>query len=173
MSLAHQDFWTWSLDHYERGGAAEILLRLQDEHHLNINLLLWCCWCAERFEPAPPTLMREAEKATRDWNERVTVPLRSVRRYLKHGEEGEKKRRKALRKTVKDAELAAEKVEQGRLEALAADALAPLAETGDGAAAERAAENLRLYAEQSDIGDGEMLRALLSELAEKLLNAPR
>lgn len=148
MTSPHTDFWTWSLDRYERGGAAELLLRLQDEHGLNVNLLLWCCWSAEFFEPVPGPVLREAETRTHDWNARVTAPLRSVRRYLKKGEEDEKKPRKALRKLVKDAELEAERVEQTRLETLAIVQLAPLSAAAGAAA--RAAKNLQLYAEQSD-----------------------
>ncbi len=167
MSLPHTDFWTWSLDRYERSGAAEILLRLQDEYGLNVNLLLWCCWCAEYFEAAPPALVREAENTTRDWNARVTAPLRSVRRHLKQGEDGEKKQRKALRKSIKDAELAAEKVEQARLEAVAARALAPAADRLGGA--ERAEKNLRAYVEQAGLANREGVTPLLSDLVRKLL----
>ena len=168
MSLPHTDFWTWSLERYERAGAAETLLRLQDEHGLNVNLLLWCCWSAEFFDAISGPVMREAEKATRDWNARVTAPLRSVRRRLKNGDDGDKKQRKALRKMVKDAELEAEKVEQTRLEALAAAHLAPLASTAG--AAGRAANNLRLYAEQTEAGDAAPLTAQLSALIGKVVD---
>ncbi len=34
-------FWAWSLEHYKRQGVEPLLLRLQDEFHLNVNMLLW------------------------------------------------------------------------------------------------------------------------------------
>lgn len=168
MDLPRTDFWSWSLERYERGGAAEILLRLQDEHGLNVNLLLWCCWSAEFFDAVSEPVMGDAEKATRDWNARVTAPLRSVRRYLKNGKHADRKQRKALRKTVKDAELEAEKLEQTRLEALAIAHLTPLAAASG--AAERAAGNLRLYAKQAEAGGTDPLTEPLSALIRKVVD---
>lgn len=168
MTSPHTDFWTWSLERYERSGAAETLLRLQDEHSLNVNMLLWCCWSAEFFEPASEPVLAEAEQRTQGWNARVTAPLRSVRRYLKTGEDDDRKQRKALRKLVKDAELEAEKVEQTRLDALAAARLTPRAATAG--AAGRAAKNLRLYAEQTETAYADPLTALFAALIRKVVD---
>ena len=64
---------------------------------------------------------------------------------------------------MSDAELEAEKVEQTRLEALAAAHLTPLASaTG---AARRAAENLRLYAEQTEAGENDRADSLAAQLS--------
>lgn len=171
MTNTHAGFWSWSLERYERNGVAETLLHLQDEHELSVNLLLWCCWCAETYEPCSHSAMQQAEQTTGLWSERVTAPLRSVRRYLKTGEDEEKKQRKALRKIVKDAELQAEKVEQARLENLAVNHLKPL--TGQGppyACIDRAKTNLSLYAKIAGASETPALTELLQKLIDKIFS---
>lgn len=171
MPTDFSDFWSWSLDRYERNGAAETLLRLQDEYALNVNLLLWCCWCAEFYEPLSDPLAQQAGTTTKLWNERVTGPLRSVRRYLKSGEEAEKKQRKTLRKNIKDAELLAEKVEQTRLETLATNQLRLLADQPSSETpADRARANLTTYTKQAGIDDASSVMALLNTLIATVFN---
>ena len=116
-------FWTWSLERYGRNSVEETALRLQDNYALNVNIALWGCWCATAFEPLTQEDVRSAIGATAPWGERVTQPLRAVRRYLKEAQ-GES----PLRAQVKDAELQAEKAEQAMLETLARDRLRPLAD---------------------------------------------
>lgn len=171
MTNTHADFWSWSLERYERNSAAETLLRLQDKHKLNVNLLLWCCWCAEFYEPCSTTVIHQAEQTTGTWNKRITAPLRSVRRYLKSGEDAEKKQRKALRKMIKDAELHAEKVEQARLQGLATIHLKPLdLQASRQTTAEQANTNLILYARHAGITETADFTALLQKLIDNIFN---
>lgn len=44
-SLTHDAFWDYSVRLYEREDAASHCLSLQDNHQVNVNLLLLVCWC--------------------------------------------------------------------------------------------------------------------------------
>ena len=112
-------FWSWSLERYEREGAAALLLRLQDDFNLNVNILMWCCWYAEHHGVAPAGIMNEAVRSEEKFNTKVTARLRAARRWLKKAGNGAEKDCEELRALIKEAELRAEKIEQARLEALA------------------------------------------------------
>jgi uncharacterized protein (TIGR02444 family) len=138
-------FPDWSREIYARQGAEPVLLRLQDAHGLNVNLLLWCLWCGVAFREPPEIVLRKAVDLSSSWTLAATAPLRSVRRNLKtppRAAPADAARR--LRDGVKAAELAAEEVEQQMLEALARQALelAPAAAAG---ARARARRNLASY----------------------------
>ncbi len=126
MSAPEGDaFWYWSLDHYGRNGVEPTLLRMQDEFDFNINIALWCCWCAEFYEDMPELVLRNAIDRTSAWNTNVTIPLRSIRRYLADQAPTKTALGEPFRDAIKENELAAEKEEQSRLEALA-DMMSPL-----------------------------------------------
>jgi len=139
---AADKFWNWSLKRYAYEGVEPILLKMQDEFGFNINIALWCCWCAENYDEAPELVIRKAIDLTGQWNTNVTTPLRSARRYLKtskpHGVEND-----ALRTQIKDAERRAEMTEQSTLQQLAADALADKPDKGDAVSGAR--RNLAVY----------------------------
>ncbi len=138
------DFWSWSLDRYGREGAESACLRLQDGFGLNVNILLWACWCAERYDAAPELAMRKAIDICAQWNREVTAALRGARRYLKTQEQVAGA--KALRDDIKTAELAAEKIEQAALENLAHTALTPASDSHAAHVQTRARRNLAAYA---------------------------
>ena len=150
-------FWQWSLTHYARDHVAQLLLHLQDEYGFNVNIALWCCWIALAYDDAPEFALRGAIERTEPWSAGVTRPLRQVRRYLKAEPStlGQ-----TLRQTVKEAELAAEKEEQARLETLAKSALSPLAASSD--PRPRARRNLAAYS--ALIGAAKKNRFTVSQL---------
>ncbi len=119
MSERAESFWQWSLGHYDENGSAPVLLHLQDEHGLNVNIALWCCWRAANGAEIPDAVMKAAIEEASRWNETVTSPLRSARRALKVSQNSPPRDVEALRQQIKDAELAAEKIEQDRLQILA------------------------------------------------------
>lgn len=140
MTAAFPD---WSREIYARPGAEPLLLRLQDAHGLNVNLLLWCLWCGVAFREPPEIVLRKAVDLSSSWTLAATAPLRSVRRNLKTPpRSAPKDAALRLRDCVKAAELAAEDVEQQMLEAVARQDLAP-AQAPGGAA--RARRNLASY----------------------------
>ncbi len=141
------DFWGWSLAHYARPGTESLLLRLQDDFDCNVNILLWSCWCAERFDAAPEPVIRKAIDITAVWDANVTGKLREVRRYMKTTSAQQIGAGLAdMRAKVKQAELDAEQVEQSLLQDLAASALAPANEDNKSAIEARARRNLAAYA---------------------------
>lgn len=122
-------FWEWSQAAYSRPKASAILLRLQDEFALNVNILLWCCWCAVTHGAPSELALRKAADLTDGWSREVTAPLRAARRALKAAPKEAGEEAVGLRASVKSAELEAERIEQAMLERLALDALAPARET--------------------------------------------
>lgn len=154
-------FWRWSLEHYARRGVEHKLLRLQDAFGLNVNIALWTCWSATRFEPLTDAHLRNAMELTAAWSERITKPLRKVRRSLAEPEAADAA---ALRGQLKDAELQAEKVEQDMLEALAFEWLQPLCAVED-VPHDRARKNLSTYGR---LGGGALAAGELSSLLESL-----
>jgi len=106
--------WNWVVAAYGRPGVADACLRLQDEHGQSTSLLLWAVWSGVS---EPGTLARAAE-LVRSWEAQALIPLRTARRALKAPQPpvGDSAR-EALRATVKDCELQAERL---LLETLAA-----------------------------------------------------
>ena len=115
-----ESFWNWSLRAYARRGAAPALLRLQDDLGLNVNLVLWCLWCAQVFRAPEEALVRKAIDVTGQWSAPIAAQLRSARIALKSPPPlADKAAAKSLRDAIKNAELDAEKIEQKMLQALA------------------------------------------------------
>ena len=169
MTAPREDaFWRWSLERYERKGAAPLLLEAQDRFGFNVNLALWCCWCAARGFPVPPDALGDALRLTGEWNAKVTKRLRGARRYLKTEAAGADADKKALRRLIKDAELGAEKVEQSRLQ--------DLAETFTGAAPvdadtrALATRSLLAYAALTKDGSEEDRKAGLASLIDSIVD---
>ncbi|MEW5423248.1 TIGR02444 family protein [Amorphus sp. 3PC139-8] len=82
-------FWTFSLETYGKPGVSDACLELQDRLVVDVNLLLFCLWCAK----AGRATFGEAEMAAllgqvEDWHENVVKPLRKARRRMKRGAEG-------------------------------------------------------------------------------------
>lgn len=168
-------FWTWSLEHYQHDGAEHLLLRLQDEFQLNVNVLLWTCWCATRFEPLTEEIVSEALDLTGPWTANVTAQLRAARRYLKSpGDLATASEVLSLRDAIKNNELAAERIEQSVLEQLAADRLGSV--SGDQTLCDtRVRHNLSTYAALTGVMDAPgFTTSLLESLAGHIfMGAPQ
>lgn len=137
-------FWDWSVATYAKDRLAAELLDMQDRFGLSVNLLLWCAWCARGHAEIPELELRRAADLCARWGREVSEPLRAARRALKHPPpEADAASAARLRKSVADAELAAEEIEQRMLEALARERLPALAAPGD--ATGRARRNLARY----------------------------
>lgn len=175
-TLQAEDFWPWSLSHYDRKDVETLLLQLQDEFGFNVNIALWCCWCGGHYEAAPELALRNAIDQTGEWGANVTGPLRAVRRFLKAHQATKTTSGENLCEKVKQAELNAENEEQSRLELLAAKALVALGGDMENSPEEqrkRARRNLAAYA--ALIGAAKRNRftvSLLEELIEKIYPTP-
>jgi len=115
---AGEAFWRFSLALYEQPGVPEACLALQDEHGLDVNLVLWLLWIgwSGRGRLTADDLAR-ADAHAASWRRDVIVPLRSVRRALKGSPDAGAE---ALRNNVKTAELESERLQHHRLGDLAA-----------------------------------------------------
>lgn len=166
-----EDFWNWSLRAYAHPGVEKLLLSLQDRHGLDINLLLWCLWCADRFEAPPEIVIRKAADMMRRWSADVTAPLRGVRRALKEPPpQASSPETSSLRDRVTEIELSAEKIGQEMLEALAGAMLTPAANR-NGAVA-KARRTLAAYVRLTDAARSPGFSiTLLEELIELIFPA--
>lgn len=113
-------FFEWSCAVYRRPGVEPILLKLQDAHALDVNMVLWCLWTAENFEEPQSIVIRMAADQSERWNSETVAPIRNIRRKLKRASTEPDAAMEAFREQLKAAELKAEEIEHDDLEALAA-----------------------------------------------------
>lgn len=155
------DAWTFALDVYRRPGVDAACLDLQDRRGADVVLLIVALWagavCAHALTRDEAARL---EAAARPWREDVVRPLRAVRRRLKEGPApAPSAASEALRGRVKEAELAAERLQLEHLAALTGLAPAP------GRSAEAAARNLRLLLREEGEADRRGILALVNAAA--------
>lgn len=148
MAETADPFWTFSLAFYGRPGVSPACIALQDRHGCDVNLLLYACWVglSGRGRLAAADIAA-AEAANAPWRNGVIEKLRAARRALR--EEDRRGPILELYEAAKAAELAAERIAQRRLEALAPPEAVSNAATraADGAA------NLALYLDGRSAGE--------------------
>lgn len=129
--------WRFSLGLYARPGVADACLELQDRHGKDVNLLLYALWHGLSGRgPLTEAGLAAADAAIAVLRRETVEPLRALRRATK-GKDGAD----ALYQALKEAELAAERLAQGRLAALAG----PVTVAEPAARRENAGANLALY----------------------------
>ncbi len=115
-------FWDFSVRAYNRPGVADACLALQDQHGLDVNLLLYCCWIGASRGAIRKSDLKSAFEFSASWSANVVRPLREVRSWLKttgrHNECIPRADCMEVRADVKAAELAAERLQQIGLESL-------------------------------------------------------
>ena len=116
-------FWVFSTGFYAREGVAAECLRLQDEHGVDVNLLLYCLWCASLGRALDRDCLEALDSAVAEWRDKVVVRLRGLRRSLTGSGVDE------IREAVKAAELLAEQWQQRMMYELFSG---PGSEPGDG-----------------------------------------
>ncbi|MGM0632461.1 MAG: TIGR02444 family protein [Pseudomonadota bacterium] len=119
------DFPAFAAAVYGEPGVAENLLRWQDEHAADVNLLLFACWYALLYGPLPESLLLRALDVSREWREHIIRPLRQCRRRMKHWHPGTDRMPRppeyeALRQRILSSELAAEVEQEKALQSLCA-----------------------------------------------------
>jgi uncharacterized protein (TIGR02444 family) len=117
------DLWDFAVALYGRPGVSRACLALQDRCGLDVNLLLFAVWSAVagpgRLDAPAFT---DCLAVTDTWREQVIRPLRAARRASAAGIDGVAAEQcAALTSRLKDAELAAERVELQRLAQWAAE----------------------------------------------------
>ncbi len=163
--IKRQSLWDWALHHYQKQGVSSLLLEGQDKFDLQINIILWCCWCADYFHELSDLELRRAIDGSSSWSKDVTQPLRNVRRALKNPHyNDDSERAKRIRQSVKDIELEAECVELELYERITGD---ETSNNGDKLALAR--RNLSAYIGYSGAARREGFSvSLLEEIATKI-----
>ena len=112
-------FWQFSINVYAQDGVPEACIRLQEEHGIDVNVLLFCCWSAAIGNGAlTPEELAAARNAVMPWNREIVQGLRAVRNFLKDGYDGfDIADSEGLRQRVLGIEINAEHKEQIRLAA--------------------------------------------------------
>jgi uncharacterized protein (TIGR02444 family) len=138
MTVAGDDFWTFTLAFYARPGVAAACIELQDRHGRDVNLVLYGCWVglSGRGRLGAGDLARAATMNA-PWRGAVIEPLRAARRAIRE----QAADAAAFYASAKAVELEAERLAQHRL---AAFAPAPAGANIDVRRADAAA-NLTLY----------------------------
>lgn len=164
--------WPFSLKLYGRPEVAQACHRLQDEHGVDVLVVLVAAYSATILRRnLGPGQVAELQVVTSDWRSQVIEPLRRLRRDLKRDHISiEPLGRSALRDVIKNAEVEAERLQLSAMERwLAGQSTDPaeltlspdllgLHETGAGGdelaliwrVAKEIAASLNEHAEQSD-----------------------
>lgn len=83
LPIADNPLWQFALATWQKPGVANILLRLQDEHGLNVNLLLLMLWLGERQVIINATQQALLQETIEALDSEVLLPFRHIRRHLK------------------------------------------------------------------------------------------
>lgn len=117
--MSDGDLWSFSNRFYGLSGVSEACLKLQDDHGVDVCVLMVLLWFAERRRTVRDTQIQMMLRVSAPWREQVVLPLRAVRRWLKTAPAPfDSRSAAALRATVKAAELRAERLQLEQLESL-------------------------------------------------------
>ncbi len=83
MNWPANPFWDYALELYRRQGVEVACLELPQRHGLDVNIVLFCCWLAERARVADEAFLARIAKAAETWQNDVVQPLRAIRSRLK------------------------------------------------------------------------------------------
>jgi len=147
------DFWLFATHLYGEPGVADACLWLQEQHDLDVMLLLLCLWSGYERGPLHPAQLHMLVSDSGPWRRSLVQPLRSARKWLKEYRpavpEPSAVDREALRQAILAKELAAERLQGELLQALLAAWQGATRPGVPGAAA--AESNVRLYLKQLSI----------------------
>ena len=157
--MSGEPFWDFSLAFYAKPGASAACLALQDEFGADVDMVLFALWSARRGCGLGAAELDAVDAAIAVWRQSVVQPIRAARRACRPGPPGAPDAAEALRKQLLGAELAAERLQQGAMQALA-----PAPGTVDAGVAAR--DNLACFARQAGIPpDAAPFAALLEAFA--------
>lgn len=115
---ARGGLWAFSLRFYAQPGVEPACLALQDEHGVDVNVLLFLLWLALRGAKISKPQLEAILQASAPWQREVVAPLRRLRRRLKEPIlPVEPSVALRYRKRLEKLELEAERLEQDALQA--------------------------------------------------------
>lgn len=80
---ANSPFWRFSTRFYATPGVAAACIELQDQAHVDVNVLFFLLWNATQHRALSADDVTKVEQAIAPWREAAVTPLRVVRRALK------------------------------------------------------------------------------------------
>ena len=110
--------WDYAVKIYAFDEVKKQCLRLQDEYHANVDIILWCCWLRSEGITLPQSAMDEALINIDTVNQTTLLKLRSVRRSVASTGAFTPEQSKIIGKQVLNVELMIEKVLLHRLQDL-------------------------------------------------------
>jgi len=170
MTIQSHNFWEFSLAVYSHKAVERACLTLQNSHGLDVNLLLFCYWSGCVHGKLNHEVFDSARAFSAQWREMVVAPLRQIRTEMKNETQelftDFQAQYENLRERIKFDELAAEKLQQEKLQNLLNPAIAHQDATIASAAINH---NLALLLSAEKIVQDARLDALLSIIEEKAL----
>jgi len=117
MNEAPSAFWDFSLRFYAQPGVAEACLELQDGAGADVNVMLYLLFVASHGRRLDDADIAALDAAVANWRDQVVRPLRAIRLHLKNVTDGPARdATERLRQEIKRSELAAERIQQHRIE---------------------------------------------------------
>ena len=120
---AREEFWTFSVRVYADVAVPPACLTLQNDHGLDVNMLLYCCWLGAHGARLDTDLLERALTFAGPWSAQVVKPLRRARTWMKHDSNARAQLPADvytdLRESLKTIELEAERLQQLAIEARA------------------------------------------------------
>lgn len=166
MEFPTSEFWNYSSQMWSLPEVESICLELQNQHDLNVNLLLFCCWIGEQQLRLDENQVKTLVEAAEPW-ETVIKPLRSSRDVMK--QQLLAMPAELIDQTVKnitEMELNAEHMQQISLEK--AISLEQFSSCESESGIECSLCNLKCYIDQANLQSAEGIDAQLGQLLNHL-----
>ena len=120
-----ESFWDFSIRTYGNEQVPQACLALQNDHGVDVNVLLYCCWYGITRGSQDIDSFNEILSFSESWAENVVKPLRGVRSWMKStgcvDSRVPTEACMSYREKVKGTELAAEKMQQEVLSSLSTE----------------------------------------------------
>ena len=83
MNFPDSELWTFSIQTYALPEVEDACLILQNNYDVDINILMYCLWVAEKSIVLNTEDTRLLIKTTEPWQKTILKPLRDARRMMK------------------------------------------------------------------------------------------
>lgn len=121
--MTDEALWDWAVRVYALPGAKSAFLGLQNDYDLDINLILWRVWLADRGRAPDDAVAHAAVALSRGWRDATMRPMRAARDALAVARPPiDAAAANDLRARLLKVELDAEKLHLDALETLASNA---------------------------------------------------
>jgi len=169
MGATAHSFADFSTRVYRQPGVADACLFIQERYGLNVNLVLFCIWVADRGGGALTAgQVDTAMRRVIDWEERVIAPLRAIRQTCRSEALGVPEfLLQMFAPQIEMAELGAAQVERLVLASLAPE---PGPATG---AADAAVRSLDIYVGKLGIAPDAQLAECLTAILQAVFSGAR